>query len=126
MATRAADDSETIARRLAELKNERTQVLNCICRKSDDGKIIINTICPVHKDQPAAPASLSDLANRLPDDDWATLKQQAQCPALSAVSRDLGPSMRPLGRAIAPLSGDWLARLARQRRERSHQDSGER
>ena len=45
---RAADDAETISRRLAELRAERVANLLCRCQRSADGTTLDTTECALH------------------------------------------------------------------------------
>lgn len=75
MRVRAADDAETVSRRIAELRQERSDNLNCRCHRADDGSAILSNECPVHK-AGVAPAGPNDLLSGLPDDDWERLREE--------------------------------------------------
>lgn len=69
-----AEDADTITKRIAELRAERTANLNCLCRRSDDGKILDSSQCPVHRPGAAPIAAVAPAPVRMPEDDWESLR----------------------------------------------------
>lgn len=43
------DDIDAISARIAELRAEASRMLNCTCRRSDDGTVIDASACPAHR-----------------------------------------------------------------------------
>lgn len=87
MVTRAADDTNAISKRIAELRAERREQLSadCACpsEEREDGTTIkLHQIGCAHFVATSAPSGfvLQQQPQRMPDDDWRELKRQAQSP----------------------------------------------
>jgi hypothetical protein len=80
MSTRAADDVETIGRRLAELREESKRQLSCTCRPSDDGGRTETADCPIHAGALPAAAGLRAFwpPSEHLSDDWDAMREQAR------------------------------------------------
>jgi hypothetical protein len=59
---------------IAELRAERTANLNCLCRRSDDGKILDSSQCSVHRPGAAPVAAVVPASGHMPEDDWESLR----------------------------------------------------
>jgi hypothetical protein len=82
---RSADDADAISKRIAELRQEETAQRNAGCDCPDDvredGKTIkVHWTDCRHYTAPTPLCGLAPLQQRPLDDDWETLKRQAQSP----------------------------------------------